>query len=84
VNERVARSRALIAQGHRPTVVTRVLQVSRQSVYRPLARRPAAGAGPGRGRPGDELIVEVANANPTDGKQQRPQERCPVNFGDYR
>lgn len=66
MNERVARSRALIAKGHRPTVVTRVLQVSRQSVYRPISRRPA-GAGPGRGRPGDELIVEVAKANPTDG-----------------
>jgi len=39
VNERVARSRALIAQGHRPAVVTRVLQVSRQSVYRPISRR---------------------------------------------
>jgi putative transposase len=66
VNERVARSRALIGQGHRPAVVTRVLQVSRQSVYRPISRRPA-GAGPGRGRPGDEAIVEVAKANPTDG-----------------
>jgi len=66
VNERVARSRALIARGHRPAVVTRVLQVSRQSVYRPISRRPA-GAGPGRGRPGDEAIVEVARANPTDG-----------------
>ena len=66
MNERVARSRALIAQGHRPAVVTRVLQVSRQSVYRRLSRRPV-GAGPGRGRPGDEGIVEVAKANPTDG-----------------
>jgi putative transposase len=66
VNERVARSRALIAKGHRPTVVTRVLQVSRQSVYRPISRRPAS-AGPGHGRPGDEGIVEVAKANPTDG-----------------
>jgi putative transposase len=46
--------------------VTRVLQVSRQSVYRPISRRPA-GAGPGRGRAGDEAIVEVAKANPTDG-----------------
>ena len=66
MNERVARSRALIAQGHRPAVVTRVLQVSRQSVYRRLSRRPV-GAGPGRGMPGDEGIVEVAKANPTDG-----------------
>jgi putative transposase len=36
--------------------------------YRPVSRRPA-GAGPGRGRPGDELIVEVAKANPTDGSR---------------
>ena len=63
VNERVARSRALIAKGHRPAVVTRVLQVSCQSVYRPISRRPAS-AGPGRGRPDDDLIVEVAKANP--------------------
>lgn len=66
MNERVARSRALVANGHRPTTVTRVLQVSRQSVYRPLSRRPSA-AGPGKGRPGDEAIVEVAKNNPTDG-----------------
>ncbi|UQX87650.1 IS3 family transposase [Jatrophihabitans telluris] len=46
--------------------MTRVLQVSRQSVYRPISRRPA-GAGPGRGRADDEAIVEVAKANPTDG-----------------
>lgn len=31
-----------------------------------MTRRPAA-AGPGRGRPGDDAIVEVAKANPTDG-----------------
>jgi putative transposase len=66
VNERVARARAFIGRGHRPVVVTRVLQVSRQSVYRPVSRCPA-GAGPGRGRPGDAAIVEVAKANPTDG-----------------
>ena len=66
MNERVARSRALTAKGYRPAAVTRVLRVSRQSVYRPVRRRPA-GAGPGRGRPGDDRIVEVAKANPTDG-----------------
>lgn len=66
MNERVAGSRALVAKGHRPATVTRVLQVSRQSVCRPIARRPV-GAGPGRGRPGDESIVEVAKANPADG-----------------
>jgi putative transposase len=40
--------------------------VSRQALYRPISRRPV-GAGPGRGRPGDAAIVEVAKANPTDG-----------------
>ena len=46
--------------------MARVRQVSGQSVYRPIIRRPA-GAGPGGGRPGDEGIVEVAKANPADG-----------------
>ena len=66
MSQRVARSRALVAKGYRPAAVTRVLHVSRQSVYRPISRRPAA-AGPGPGRPGDQTIVEVAKANPTDG-----------------
>jgi putative transposase len=43
-----------------------VAEISRQAIYRPMSRRPAA-AGPGRGRPGDDAIVEVAKANPTDG-----------------
>jgi len=47
-------------------VVARVAGISRQAIYRPVRRRPAT-AGPGRGRPGDEAIVEVAKANPTDG-----------------
>jgi putative transposase len=46
--------------------VARVAGISRQAIYRPISCRPAA-AGPGRGRPGDEAIVEVARANPTDG-----------------
>jgi putative transposase len=56
----------VIATGRTPNVVARVAGVSRQALYRPISRRPA-GAGPGRGRPGDEVIVEVAKANPTDG-----------------
>jgi hypothetical protein len=63
---RVARSRGLIAAGHRPAVVARVAGISRQAVYRPGARRPVA-AGPGRASPDDQLTVEVATANPTDG-----------------
>ena len=63
---RVSRARAIVAQGRRPAVVARVAGISRQAIYRPMSRRPAS-AGPGRGRPGDEAIVEVAKANPTDG-----------------
>jgi putative transposase len=63
---RVARSRAVVAAGYRPAVVARVAGVSRQALYRRPGRRPLA-AGPGPGRPGDGAIVEVAQANPTDG-----------------
>ena len=63
---RVSRARAVVAQGRRPAVVARVAGISRQAIYRPITRRPA-NAGPGRGRPGDDAIVEVAKANPTDG-----------------
>lgn len=62
---RVSRARAVVAAGHRPAVVARVARISRQALYRPIATRPAAG--PGRGRPGDDDIVEVAKAHPTDG-----------------
>ncbi len=63
---RVSRARAVVARGRRPAVVARVAGISRQAIYRPLSRRPAS-AGPGRGRPGDDAIVEVAKQNPTDG-----------------
>jgi putative transposase len=63
---RVARSRVLVAAGHRPAVVARIAGVSRQALYRRPGRRPVA-AGPGASRPGDQAIVEVAKANPTDG-----------------
>lgn len=66
MSTRVSRARAVIATGRKPAVVARVAGISRQAIYRPISRRPA-GAGPGRGRPGDEAIVEVAKANPTDG-----------------
>ncbi len=66
MSTRVSRARAVVATGRRPAVVARVAQVSRQALYRPPRRRPA-GAGPGRGRPGDAAIVEVARANPVDG-----------------
>ena len=63
---RVSRARAVVAHGRRPAVAARVAQISRQAIYRPISTRPAA-AGPGKGRPGDDRIVEVAKANPTDG-----------------
>lgn len=66
MSTRVSRARAVIATGRQPAVVARVAGVSRQGLYRPISRRPP-GAGPGRGRPGDDAIVEVARANPVDG-----------------
>ena len=65
---RVSRARAVVATGRRPTVVARVAGIARQAIYRPITKRPAA-AGPGRVKPDDELIVEVAKANPTDGSR---------------
>lgn len=62
----MSRARAVIATGRKPAVVARVAGVSRQALYRPISRRPP-GAGPGRGRPGDDAVVEVARANPVDG-----------------
>jgi hypothetical protein len=63
---RVARSRALVAAGYQPAVVARVAGISRQALYRRPGRRPPA-AGPGADSPDDQVIVEVAKANPTDG-----------------
>jgi putative transposase len=66
VRARAARSRELVAEGRRPAVVARVLQINRSGLYRaptrrpPLARRPVLD-------PVDRLIVEVAQANPSDG-----------------
>src|SRR5512132_3557511 len=65
---RVTRSRELVAEGHSPSAVARVAQISRQAIYRtPKTRPPAARRS---GRPADEVeaaIVEVAEANQTDG-----------------
>jgi putative transposase len=63
---RVARSRELVARGFALAAVARVLQVSRQAIYRtPTPRRP-----PQRRPPVDAVeaaIVEVAGDNQTDG-----------------
>lgn len=65
---RVTRSRELVAEGNRPSAVARVAQIGRQAIYRiPKPRR--APAAPARA-PADEVeqaIVDVAEANPTDG-----------------
>ena len=66
MSERVARSRELVARGFPVATVARVLQVSRQAVYRtptprrPPQRRPVCD-------PVEQAIVEVAEANQTDG-----------------
>jgi putative transposase len=66
VSERVARSRELVARGFAAAAVARVLQISRQAVYRtPTPRRP-----PQRRRavdPVERAIVEVARDNQSDG-----------------
>ena len=65
---RVAYARELVAGGHRPAVVARILRISRQAVYRvPKPRRAPDAA---HRRPVDQVelaIVEVAEQNPTDG-----------------
>jgi len=64
---RVTPSRELVAEGHSPSVVARVAQISRQAIYRiPRTKPSAAKPGP----PADDVdaaIVAVAQANQTDG-----------------
>jgi putative transposase len=65
VSSRVARSRALVAQGRPAAIVARVAGISRQAIYRRPKRPPA-----GQRRPltaTDRVVLEVARANPTDG-----------------
>ena len=63
---RVARSRELVARGFAAAAVARVMQISRQAIYRTPTprrqpqRRPAADQV-------EQAIVEVAGANQTDG-----------------
>jgi putative transposase len=68
VSERVARSRELVDRGFRVAVVARVLQVTRQAIYR--VPRPRRAPDAARRPPVDDVeraIVEIAQANPTDG-----------------
>jgi HTH-like domain len=67
VSVRVARSRALVAEGYALAAVARVAGISRQALYRipkprtaPQRRPPAAGSI-------ERASVEVAKENPTDG-----------------
>jgi len=68
VRQRVARSRELVAEGHSPSVVARVAQITRQAIYRKPRKAPPAAA---RSRPpADEVeraIIETARENQTDG-----------------
>jgi putative transposase len=68
VSERVAYARELVAAGHRPAVVARILQISRQAIYR--VPKPRRTPGSPKRPPVDEVeaaIVDVAMENPTDG-----------------
>jgi putative transposase len=64
---RVARSRELVAHGFAVAAVARVMQVSRQALYRVPHRRPAAAGRPVVRDEVEQAIVEVAEANQTDG-----------------
>jgi putative transposase len=68
VRQRVAYARQLVAEGHRPAALARILQISRQAIYRIATKPPAAGS---RSRPPvddvEAAIVQVAEQNPTDG-----------------
>jgi len=66
VNERVARSRELVARGFAAATVTRVLQISRQAVYRVPTPRTVPQRRPVTD-PVERAIVEEAIANQTDG-----------------
>lgn len=63
---RVARSRELVGRGFAVAAVARVMQISRQALYRvPTPRRPPQRRPPAD--PVEQAIVEEALANQTDG-----------------
>jgi putative transposase len=68
VRQRVVYARQLVAEGHSPSALARILQISRQAIYRVPTKPPADAS---RSRPPvDEVeraIVQVAETNPTDG-----------------
>jgi len=66
VSERVARSRELVARGFAVAAAARVLQISRQALYRVPTPRTAPQRRP-VSDPVERAIVEVAGDNQTDG-----------------
>jgi putative transposase len=68
VRQRVAYARKLVAEGHSPSALARILQISRQAIHRTPVKAPA---GTRRSRPPvddvERAIVEVCEENPTDG-----------------
>ena len=64
---RVARSRVLVAEGYALAAVARVMQITRQALYRVPKPRAAPQRRPPADGSVDAAIVEVAKANPTDG-----------------
>jgi putative transposase len=65
---RVTRSRELVAEGYRPSVVARVAQISRQAIYRtPRPRRAPVSPARSAADRVEAAIVAVAEQNPTDG-----------------
>lgn len=66
MSERVARSRELVTDGRKPAIVARVMQVTRQAIYRTPKPRWVPQRRPVKDEV-DQAIVEVARQNPTDG-----------------
>jgi putative transposase len=64
--QRVAFARELVGRGRAVAPVARILQISRQAIYRTPKPRRAPQRRPPQG-PVEEAIVEVAKENPTDG-----------------
>jgi uncharacterized membrane protein YgcG len=66
MSERVARARELVARGFAAATVARVLQITRQAIYRVPKPRTAPQRRP-VSDPVEAAIVEVAGDNQTDG-----------------
>jgi len=68
VTKRVAYARQLVAERHSPSALARILQISRQGIYR--TPRPARAPDAAKRPPACEVeraIAHVAEQNPTDG-----------------